>query len=86
MSYPLGVRDGERDDVGTGRIVANQYGAGNDQTIKYRVQFGTVVVRGRAERLTSIGTPVPEPVEGHDPPRGQKRCEIGSSVDHVPPL
>ena len=44
MSHPLGMRDSERDCVGTRRVVANQYGAGDAQAIEYRLQFGTVVV------------------------------------------
>ena len=44
MGHPLGVRDGERNGVGPGRVVADQYGAGDAQPIEHRRQFGTMVV------------------------------------------
>ena len=43
MGHPLGVVDGERDDIGPGRVVTDENGAGDAELVEHGRQFGRMV-------------------------------------------
>ena len=75
MSDPLGVRDGERDGVGSRGVVTDEYRSIDVELVEQSLQLGGMLLQRESPELGALGSAVAVPIEGDRPSRAQQRQE-----------
>ena len=75
MADPLGVRDGERDGVGSRGVVTDEYRSTDVELVEQSLQLGGMFFQRESPEVGALGSAVALPIEGDRSSRAQQRQE-----------